>query len=281
VPEVDRLGAHPLTIARHPRDYFILGRRRNTEPCFGIYMIAKWATTVSRLAAVTEVEMASRDEPTSSSPKVAGIAISIEDDAPPVVRAIARDLAACLEDSSFADATRRTRGVVSVRSASTPQSVTLRVARGAVSLAHGAADDAEVTATAELGGSVDAEPVIETSGARSELAEWLSRLLHPPVPPWTEAAARFWSVLSAMPGAPTALLVVALDDGERRFGSAHGQACEIHGSINGLLAVLTGRSSLMEAAFDATVYVRGSFPDLSVLSGAGFEIRFGGVPADG
>jgi hypothetical protein len=37
----------------------------------------------------------------------------------------------------------------------------------------------------------------------------------------------------------------------------------------------------MEAAYDGTVLVRCSFPDLSVLSGAGFRIRYGGVGADG
>mgnify|MGYP006141104309 CR=1 FL=1 len=40
----------------------------------------------------------------------------------------------------------------------------------------------------------------------------LDRLLDPPQPPWPEAAARFWSVLSAMPGAPGGLRVVIVDD---------------------------------------------------------------------
>jgi hypothetical protein len=212
----------------------------------------------------------------------APIALSVEDDPPPVVRAIVRDLAACLEDRSFADATRRAAGVVGIRSASTPQAVTLRIADGAISIAHGTAEDAEVTATAELSGGEDAHPRIEGSGKRPELAEWLSRLLEPPAPRWPEAAERFWAVLSRMRGAPDGLLVVDLDGGDRRrFGSEAGSACEIQGSPDGLLSVLTGRVSLMEAAFEGTVYVRGRFPDLSVLSGAGFRIRYGDRAPDG
>ena len=96
------------------------------------------------------------------------------------------------------------------------------------------------------------------------------------MPPWQECGERFWSVLERMSGAPGALLLVNLDDGERRrYGRQHCAAHEIHATTDGLLTVLTGRVSLMEAAFDGTVRVRGTFPDLSVLSGAGFEIRYG------
>jgi hypothetical protein len=214
--------------------------------------------------------------------EVAGIEVAVEEDPPPVVMAIARDLATCLRDAAFADATRRMRGVVSVRSASTPQAATVRIADGAVSVAHGTADDAEVTATAELAGSVDASPLIEGSGERPELAEWASRLLDPPSPPWPDAAEHFWALLSSRPGAPPALRVVDLEQGEeRRFGSKEGSPCEIHGSPEGLVALFTGRVSMMDAAFEGTVYTRGRFPDLSVLSGAGFEIRYGGAPTDG
>jgi hypothetical protein len=212
----------------------------------------------------------------------APIALSVEDDPPPVVRAIARDLAACLEDPSFADATRRAAGVVGIRSASTPEAVTLRIADGAISIAHGTTENAEVTATAELSGTEDADPHIEGSGKHPELAEWLSRVLDPPAPRWPDAAERFWAVLSRMRGAPDGLLVIDLDGGDRRrFGSEVGSACEIQGSPDGLVAVFTGRTSVMEAAFEGTVYVRGRFPDLSVLSGAGFQIRYGGRAPDG
>lgn len=205
------------------------------------------------------------------------IAVSVEDDAPPIVAAVARDLAACLEDPAFGEETRLARGVVTARSATTPQAVTLRIADGAVSIAHGAAEDAQVTATAELGAR-DGAPRIEGSDEHPELAEWLSRLLDPPTPAWPEAAERFWEVLSRMPGAPPALLVVDLEGGgERRFGSEGGAACEIHGAPDGLVPVFTGRASMMEAAFEGAVYVRGRFPDLSVLSGAGFAIRYGGA----
>jgi hypothetical protein len=222
-------------------------------------MIAAWAMCASRVATLIEVEHDPR----------------------PVVRALARDLAACLEDNDFDAETRGAHGVVAVRSASTPEAATLRIENGRVSISHGADEDADVTATAVLAGS-DGAPRIDGSREHPKLAEWASRLLDPPTPAWPEAAERFWAVLSSKPGAPGAMLAVDLETGkERRFGSDAGSACEVHGPPAGLVSVFTGRVSLMEAAYDGTVCVRCRFPDLSVLSGAGFEIRYGGEPADG
>jgi hypothetical protein len=207
--------------------------------------------------------------------------IEVEEDAPPVVTAIARDLAACLRDRSFAERTDRTRGVVAIRSSDTPEAVTIRIDENAISVLHGVADDFNVVARAHLAGAGEPEPRIEGSDEHPELAEWAARLLEPPAPPWPEAAERFWGVLSGMPGAAAAVVVVDLESGERqRFGADDGPACELHGTPDALVAVLTGRVSAMEAAYDGTILVRCSFPDLSVLSGAGFRIRYGEA-ADG
>jgi hypothetical protein len=213
----------------------------------------------------------------SEQDRVAGIAVAVEDDAPPVVRALANDLAAALADPAFAEATRTLTGTVAVRSALTPQAATVTLAGGRVELAHGADGPADVTATTDSPG--DGGAAIEGSG---ELAEWAVRLLDPPLPSWADAAERFWDVLSSRPGAPDALLVVELDGGERRrFGAEDGPACELHGSESGLVAMLTGRNSMIEAAFEGAVQIRGTFPDLSTLSGAGFAIRYGNGAADG
>ena len=84
-----------------------------------------------------------------------------------------------------------------------------------------------------------------------------------------------------MRGAPEGLLVVNLDTGdERRFG-AEGGAYEIHGPTAGLVAVLTGRARLIDAAYEGIVFIRGSFPELSVLTGAGFAVRYGRDAGDG
>ena len=208
--------------------------------------------------------------------------IEVEKDAPPVVAAIARDLADCLDDPRFAERTAAVRGTVAIRSADTPEAATIRIADDVISIFHGIAPGADVVATARLAGGGEREPRIEGSEQKPELAEWVARVVDPPPPSWADAAQRFWAVLSKLPGAPGLLRVVEVDSGdERRFGDGGGSACEIQGPEDGLVPVFTGRVSAMEAAYDGTVQVRCSFPDLSVLSGAGFRVRYGGIPDGG
>ena len=204
----------------------------------------------------------------------------MERDPTPLVAATANDLASCMADADFAAATERLRGVVSLRAAATPQAVTLRLDADEVSLAHGfdAAADVRVTLADD-----HAAPATEVEDAADhpELAGWVERLLAPPEPGWEDATERFWSVLSEMRGAPEGLLVVNLDTGdELRFG-AEGGAYEIHGPTAGLVAVLSGRARLIDAAYEGIVFIRGSFPELSVLTGAGFAVRYGRDARDG
>jgi hypothetical protein len=201
--------------------------------------------------------------------------VSLEEDAPPLTRGLARDLRRRLEDPDFAALTGACRGVAVVRSAATPQAVTFRLADGAVAVTHGAASDADVTLTVELD-DAQAEPEIEAGEAHSELRDWLLRLLDAPHPPWPEAAERFWATASKLPGAPAGLRIVDLDSGEeRRFGENGSRAYEIHGSAELLVRVLTAQELLIEAAHRGRVFVLGSMPELSVLTGAGFALAFG------
>lgn len=171
---------------------------------------------------------------------------------------------------------------MSVADADTPQALTLRLGDGSISLARGAAEDAEVRATVALAGTARAKARLAGAEGRPDLARWVAGLLDPPGLSWQEAADRFWSVLSEMRGAPAALLVVDTEGGEEhRYGAADGRAYELHGAPEALTAVLTGRAPLLDAAFEGKVFVRGSFPELSLLTGAGFTIRYGGEDWDG
>jgi hypothetical protein len=96
---------------------------------------------------------------------------------------------------------------------------------------------------------------------------------------WREASERYWTVLSKMPGAPRGLRVVDLDSGaECTLGD--GDAYEIHGSAAELREVLTGRVALIHAAFEGKVFIRGTFAELSVLTGACFAIADGAAADD-
>jgi hypothetical protein len=198
----------------------------------------------------------------------------LERDPTPLVAATANDLDACLADPDFAAVAERLCGVVSLRAAATPQAVTLRLAADGLTLARGFDPGADVRVM--LGDDhAGSATEIEGGAEHPELAAWAERLLAPPEPRWADAAESFWSALSGMRGAPRSLLVVNLETDERlRFGAEAG-GYEIHGPAAGLVEVLTGRIPLIDAAYEGTVFIRGSFPQLSVLTGAGFAVRYG------
>ena len=202
-----------------------------------------------------------------------GPPIAIEDDPTPLVRALAGELERRLEDPEFASLTAGLTGTAALRAGETPEAVTLDLGEDAIALRHGAGG-ADATATLDGSGRWDGGP-IAGEGERPELAAWLRSLASPAETPWREAAARFWAELEDSPGAPGALLVVELDGGEsQRFGDGE-PAYEIRAPERSLVALLEGRAALIDEAFERRAFIHGSFPEISVLAGAGARVRMG------
>ena len=203
------------------------------------------------------------------------IAVSTEAEPTPMVSALAADLRACLADPGFLERTATLEGTVALRDSETPQAATLSLGAGSVAIAHGAAEEADLIATVTLplgsGTPGEFEP---GEDAPPGLARWLEALLTPPLPSLPDAAERFWAALEPMPGAPPALLIVDTAGESHRFG-ADGDAYEIHGPPGDLIGVLTGRVPLLDAAHAGAVAIKGTFPAISVLTGAGFRVRRG------
>lgn len=201
----------------------------------------------------------------------------METDPTPMARAIGNDLTRPLADPGAGAAPPVAAATVSLRARHSQQSVILRLAPDQISVAHGLCAEADLTAMIDLRTGELSELQGPASDRDPELVSWLRGALGAPDLAWTEAAERFWTALSVRPGAPPGLRVVNLDRGEERsFGAEIGNPYEIHGSTAALLEVLTGRTPLLEAVFERGVLIRGSFPQISVLTGAGFELRYGG-----
>jgi hypothetical protein len=206
------------------------------------------------------------------------IQLSIEDDPTPMVLSIRTDLTRCLTDPGYAELTAAIRGTATIREATSAEAVTAMIADRTVTLTHGAADGVQVVATLDgPGGRADLS--VDAKANHPELAAWVTQLLAPSTD-WAAAAERFWAALEPLPGAPPALLVVELDSGERRRFGAEGRAYEIHGRAADLTALLEGRRELIAEAFERRVFIRGSFPEISVLAAAALEVRTAGGPAD-
>lgn len=206
-----------------------------------------------------------------------GPRIEVEDDPTPLVLALRTELIERLTDPEFAALTGELAGTAAVRVAESPEAV--RFSFGDLLTVRHGAGGAEATATIGGRGRWDGL-AIAGEAEHPELARWLRALTAPPERPWRVAAARFWERLEGWPGAPSALLVVNLESDEReRFGNGS-RAYEIHARPEPLVAVLEGRAPLIAAAFEREIYIRGSFAEISVLSGAALRVRLGAGAGD-
>ena len=206
-----------------------------------------------------------------------GPRIEVEDDPTPLVLALRAELGERLRDPEFAALTRELDGIAAVRVESTPEAATFELA-DPVAISHGA-DGAQATAVLTTLGRWDGG-AIAGEHEHPGLARWLRMLTDPPERDWRTAAARFWDQLRGRPGAPGALLLVNLDSGERERLGDGPDAYEIHAPTERLVALLEGRAPLLDEAAGGEIHIRGSFAQISVLTGAALRVRLGAGGVD-
>jgi hypothetical protein len=199
--------------------------------------------------------------------------ITVEDDAAPVVRLIGRTLRHAARATGGGDQPLAgLHGTVAVRSHDTPQAATVALDAGAVEVTGGVFVDPDATVVVDLNArfALTGEPVGD-----AELAAALLRALRSPLPPWRDAAARFWEATREIPGIPEVLVVEATGSD----GAEHGRFGEgtttygIAGPADLLAGVFTGADDFL-VSLVAGVQVQGTLSQLSVMTAASWKVRF-------
>lgn len=205
--------------------------------------------------------------------------ISVEPDAPPIVRTMATTLRRAAADPKLATVLAKMQGVAALRSATDPQSATMRFDRGQVSVERGVAADAGVVIEADLATMNDPsppKPKISGAARHPQFALALGKVLDPPKGTWQQAASGFWAFASGAPGAPAALEVVATDSGERLLLGGGLPRAEIHASAHWLTVVLSGNGVLGEEILAGRVEFAGTLQQLAVLTGRSIDYMLDG-----
>jgi hypothetical protein len=202
----------------------------------------------------------------------ATLSVAVEDDATPVVRLIGQRLREAVRLGHATEVVGRGHGTVVVRSHDTPQAATVAFTAGGVAVTGGVSSAPDATLVVDLHARF--APTEEPAGD-VPLALAVLDALRPPLPPWREAAERFWAATRGIRGVPEVLLVETdgLDGPERgRFGSGATEYL-IAGPADLLAGVFTGADDLL-AALAAGVQVRGTLAQLSVMTAASWKVRF-------
>ena len=212
------------------------------------------------------------------------VTISLEDDAPPIVRILGVTLRRAIEDAGIAATVAQMHGRVALRSTTDPQAATITFAKGDVSIAHGAAADADLTISADLMtmGRPDApKPKVKGAVTHPKFALAVSKVLDAPIADgWRGAARRFWSWAEDRPTRPAALRIVCTDDdAELVLGDATAvgtaDAFELHGPGWALASVLTGGDHLGAAVVEGRVNGVGDFATINRMVGLVLALMLG------
>jgi hypothetical protein len=207
------------------------------------------------------------------------VQIALEEDPTPLVRILGAILQRSARNPSLESKLRSMNGVVALKSSVDPQAVTIRFAKGMVTLEHGvAADSGVVIETDLLRMNEPNAPKPKLSGVarHPKLALAVSKVLEPPARPWPDEARTFWEFARNHPHMPKVMLVVCTDDGSRLILGEGVPEYELHGSAAALTSVFTGGSVLGEDLLNGKLTGVGSLQHLAVLTGRSLAWMFGG-----
>lgn len=204
---------------------------------------------------------------------VSTLAVVPEPDATPFVRLLTRTIRSSLRQQPDPLPASSIRGVVVIKSASDAQAATLESTGDLLRIVSGVSADALVVLTVDLERRLE---VVEASTEGcDELLATITALIRPSLPQWAEAARDFWSVAGADPGMPS-LLVIQNDDDEGdvlELGAGLPRYL-VQGSPDALAGLFTGADSFLDEVYAGNLKVRGTLPQLSVMAGASFKVRF-------
>ena len=208
------------------------------------------------------------------------VQIDVEDQAPPVVLAVAATLKRAAERPRLARRMARLSGVMALRSSVDRQAVSIRFRKGRIALGRGVADDADVVVTLDfnnMSGPGAPKPKVKGAARHPLFALAAAQALEPPSGSWQEEARRFWEFARQDRRCPASLLVVCSDDGAGlRLGSDDGEPdYELHGCADTLVSVFTGEKIVGEEFLAGRLQGVGTFEHASVLTGRSIAWTFG------
>lgn len=192
-----------------------------------------------------------------------------EYDATPFVRLVTRTIRTSFEERP--DLAQMLRGTVVIRSASDAQVVTVEVVDARILVTRGPSAAADVVLIVDL--SRRLEVVGAEVDGREDLASAMSQALRPQLPDWQDAAQAFWQSTGGDAGMPSRLVIQSVDDGELELGAGLPRYV-VHGSPDKLAGLFSGADSFLDEVFAGNLLVRGTLPQLSVMAGASFKVRF-------
>lgn len=204
------------------------------------------------------------------------LVVSTEQDPTPLVKIFANKFRKALTDAKFANHARNFHGSFALASLKDPQSLTITVGNGKISITHGIAVNAKIIIRMDFDKPV--KPKIEGLFRHPMLALKISKLLQFPETNWTDAASRFWDCNSTYPGMPGSIKIHCADEdrdfilGDLTDGNPDMQ---ISGKGIDIADVFSGGTVFLQALMTGKIKSIASFEHTVVLSDVTVQMLLG------
>ncbi|NUT34006.1 MAG: hypothetical protein HOV79_13135, partial [Hamadaea sp.] len=181
--------------------------------------------------------------------------VTAEDDPTPLVLSLSRTVRAAGRRPELRAAAATLTGVIGVRSSADHQSATFRSSGGRIHIVHGVSADADLV----IGWDAATEFELRTlPGQDDERIAVLTAVLNPPLPPWQDAATRFWRQTGSDPGMPGKLVVRCTDTGEELALGDAPAGVILAGGANQLARTLSGLGNLFDDLYAGALSLAGT-----------------------
>lgn len=196
-----------------------------------------------------------------------------EPDATPLVRLLARTFRTSLDQDPRLSELPLDLGVVVIASADDAQVASVTISDGAIHVASGADPTARARLTVDIAQRL--EVVQAEADGHDALVSFVSTLLRPTLPGWHDAAQTFWSATGTDRGMPRTLVVENSEVAGDTLNLGSGlPRYVVHGPADRLAGLFSGADAFLDQVFAGNLMVRGTLPQLSVMAGASFKVRF-------
>ena len=203
---------------------------------------------------------------------VAGMQVSTESDPTPLVKIFANKFKKALEQPEYASAISHFSGSFALQSTADPQSITVDVQGGVISIRHGVQSTAKIIV--HLNFNKPANPKVQGLFRHPLFSMKVSRLLNFPTLPWTVAAEQFWERNHCYPGMPKGIRITCTtDDQVLLLGEEH--EVTITGAGDHIAEVFSGNTVFIQSFVTGKLQVDSSFEHAVVLSDVSVQMLLG------
>lgn len=198
------------------------------------------------------------------------IAITLEDDAVPIVRIIGKLLRRQRNSPAFIDAANALRGTFTLASTTDPQHLSITSTPGELYIERGRAQAAMITLNIDFDrmSDPDYKPSVEGFLRHPVFALKVARLMSFPERDWQTEAHEFWQFASTREGMPPGITIRATDTNQTLTLGHAPASVELEGKSGYLGNLLSGGAVLLQEVIKGHIQIKAEMRELVVLTGA-------------